>query len=285
MPKTTATKKPTKNQPKRKSKNKGQKRSLPRNQMQSFVFRSLKPSRRIGSGGVMPKSKSLGRLIRWPKYVKLQRQKKILLQRLKIPPALNVFNQPANKTLATSLIRLFDTYKTETRAQKRDRKRKQANTQEQGQVVDSTKPVLVKYGFNNVTNLIERGEAKLVLIAHDVDPIELVLWMPTLCVKKGIPFAIIKGKSRLGTLVNKKTAACVCLTEVKSDDQEKFNKLCDEVRNKFNKRFNQMKKKWSGRTLGIKTMHKIQKRQRARKQEAERRRKAQETSRQAMENN
>ena len=102
MPKTTSTNKKPKsnpNQNKKKNKKGSKRRSLPRNQMQSFVFRSLKPSRKIGSGGVMPKSKSLGRLIRWPKYVKLQRQRKILLQRLKVPPALNVFNQPAPKTL------------------------------------------------------------------------------------------------------------------------------------------------------------------------------------------
>jgi large subunit ribosomal protein L7Ae len=288
MPKSTSTssKKPSqkaKSTQKKKAKNnkKNPKRSNPKHQMPSFVFRTFKPSRRIGSGGVMPKSKALGRLIRWPKYVKLQRQRKILLQRLKIPPALNIFNQAAPKTLATDLIKLFSNYKTETRSQKRDRKRKQANNQEQGKVQDSQKPILVKMGFNHVTNLIERGQAKLVLIAHDVDPIELVLWMPTLCVKKKVPFAIIKGKSRLGTIVNKKTASCLALCEVRSKDQEQFDKLCQEANVRFNKRFNQMKKKWSGRTLGVKTMHKIGKRQRARKKEAERRKEAQQRSREA----
>ena len=36
------------------------------------------------------------------------------------------------------------------------------------------------------------------VIAHDVDPIELVIWLPALCRKMGIPYCIVKGKARLG---------------------------------------------------------------------------------------
>jgi ribosomal protein L7Ae-like RNA K-turn-binding protein len=46
-----------------------------------------------------------------------------------------------------------------------------------------------------------------VAIAHDVNPIELVVWLPALCRKQGIPYAIVKGKARLGALVHKKNAA------------------------------------------------------------------------------
>lgn len=38
------------------------------------------------------------------------------------------------------------------------------------------------------------------VIAHDVDPIELVVWLPALCRKMEIPYAIVKGKSRLGAV-------------------------------------------------------------------------------------
>jgi ribosomal protein L7Ae-like RNA K-turn-binding protein len=40
-----------------------------------------------------------------------------------------------------------------------------------------------------------------VVIAHDVDPIELVVWLPTLCRKMEVPYAIVKGKSRLGAVI------------------------------------------------------------------------------------
>jgi large subunit ribosomal protein L7Ae len=46
----------------------------------------------------------------------------------------------------------------------------------------------------------EQGKAQLVVIAHDVDPIELVVWLPALCRKMGVPYAIVKGKSRLGAV-------------------------------------------------------------------------------------
>lgn len=36
------------------------------------------------------------------------------------------------------------------------------------------------------------------MIAHDVNPIELVVWLPALCRKMGVPYCIIKGKVRLG---------------------------------------------------------------------------------------
>lgn len=58
-------------------------------------------------------------------------------------------------------------------------------------------PVL-KFGINHVTELVESKKAKLVLIASDVDPIELVVWLPTLCRKKNVAFCIVKSKARLG---------------------------------------------------------------------------------------
>lgn len=47
---------------------------------------------------------------------------------------------------------------------------------------------------------ILQNKAQLVVIAHDVDPIELVVWLPALCRKMEIPYAIVKGKARLGAV-------------------------------------------------------------------------------------
>lgn len=51
---------------------------------------------------------------------------------------------------------------------------------------------MVKYGLNHITTLVESGKAQMVVIAHDVDPIELVCWLPALCRKMGVPYAIVK---------------------------------------------------------------------------------------------
>lgn len=52
--------------------------------------------------------------------------------------------------------------------------------------------VVVKYGINHITTLVENGKAQLVAIAHDVDPVELVVWLPALCKKMGVPYCIVK---------------------------------------------------------------------------------------------
>ena len=57
------------------------------------------------------------------------------------------------------------------------------------------------------------------MIASDVDPIELVLWLPRLCKKMEVPYCFVQGKARLGALVHKKTATAVALTDVRGEDK------------------------------------------------------------------
>merc|ERR1719191_651080 len=94
-----------------------------------------------------------------------------------------------------------------------------AQQKKDGQEVKTKKPQVLKYGLDHVTKLIEDKQAKLVVIAHDVDPIELICWLPALCRKKDVPYCIIKSKARLGKLVHKKTASCVALTTVRKEEQ------------------------------------------------------------------
>ena len=56
-------------------------------------------------GGALPPKKVLHRFVKWPKYVRLQRQKRILLQRLKVPPALSQFSKTLDKNLASNLFK------------------------------------------------------------------------------------------------------------------------------------------------------------------------------------
>merc|ERR1711924_504406 len=143
-----------------------------------------KRPKNFGVGGSLPVRKDLSRFVKWPKYVRLQRQKRILMKRLKVPPTINQFNKTLDKNVAENLFKLLGKYRPEDKAAKKERLLAEAAAQEKGQTVDKKKPVVIKYGLNHVTQLIEAGKAQLVVIAHDVDPIELVLWLPTLC-KKG----------------------------------------------------------------------------------------------------
>ena len=121
----------------------------------------------------------------------------------------------------------------------------------------SAPPVVLKYGLKHVTSLIESKKAKMVCIAHDVNPIELVVFLPALCRKMGIPFCIVKGKSRLGVLTGKKNAAVVALTAVNGEDEAKFKSLSASFTEKFN---NSVQRMWGGGIMGLKTNAKMEKR-------------------------
>ena len=97
---------------------------------------------------------------------------------------------------------------------------------------EGKKPVTLKCGLNHVTYLVEQKRAKLVLIAADVDPIETVVFLPSLCKSMEIPYAIVPSKERLGHLANKKTCTCLALTDFKENAAELEN-LCKIFAERF----------------------------------------------------
>ena len=103
----------------------------------------------------------------------------------------------------------------------------------------------------------EQSKAQLVVIAHDVDPIELVVWLPALCRKMNVPFAIVNGKSRLGTLTHQKNCAVVALTAVNKEDAGKLKTLAENFTAQFNEN---VERKWGGGIMGLKTQAKLEKR-------------------------
>jgi large subunit ribosomal protein L7Ae len=56
----------------------------------------------------------------------------------------------------------------------------------------------VKKGTNESTKAIERGVAKLVVIAEDVDPPQVVAHLPILCEERKIPYLYAPSKLELG---------------------------------------------------------------------------------------
>ncbi len=53
-------------------------------------------------------------------------------------------------------------------------------------------------GSNEVTKSLERGQAKLVVVASDVQPPEIVMHLPLLCKEKGSKFTEVDSKEQLG---------------------------------------------------------------------------------------
>jgi large subunit ribosomal protein L7Ae len=83
----------------------------------------------------------------------------------------------------------------------------------------------VRKGTNEVTKLVERGEAQFVVMAEDVQPEEILAHMPILCEEKGVPYAYVPSKQELGVAVGlgKATASVAIL------DGGKAKPLLDDI--------------------------------------------------------
>ncbi|KAG5859516.1 ribosomal protein L7a [Encephalitozoon hellem] len=162
-----------------------------------------------------------------PKLTKEQKMEKELLIKkkitklanaIRIPPAINQFKTFLSEDDTKKFVDLFMKYRPENREEKRARLSSEDPKK-------GPKPILVKFGLKHVTNLIETKKAKLVLISASVDPIEVVIFLPTLCRKMGVSYAIVENSTILGRLVNLKSTSCVCLCDVRPEDEATFKEM------------------------------------------------------------
>jgi len=83
------------------------------------------------------------------------------------------------------------------------------------QIVEKAKRTgKIEKGTNEVTKAIERGTAKFVAYAADVEPKEIVAHIPILCKEKGIPCMEADNKQKLGVAVGlpvKTDKAFICI--------------------------------------------------------------------------
>jgi large subunit ribosomal protein L7Ae len=297
-----------------------------------------KRPKRFGIGqDIPPPTRDLTRLVKWPKYIRLQRQRRVLYQRLKVPPALNQFSRTLDKNTAVEVFKLLVKYKPETPAAKKKRllekaaarlaatdarkvargwntskdkpktekppkkekkekkekpkrkkfvktpkgeeapkkeakkeaPKKEKKPKESTKDADSAskKPNVVKYGINHITGLVESKKAQLVVIAHDVDPIEIVVWLPALCRKMQVPYVIVKGKARLGAIVGKKTATAVAITTVANEDKDVLKRVLEAIKTNYTDKYEEVRRHWGGGKLGLKSQQRQIKKAALRKKE------------------
>lgn len=81
------------------------------------LFPSRPKNFRVGND-VQP-TRNLTRFVKWPRYVRLQRQKKVLYERLKVPPAIAQFRKPLDRAEAQPLFKLLVSKNTVLRYWKR----------------------------------------------------------------------------------------------------------------------------------------------------------------------
>jgi len=228
-----------------------------------------KKPRNFSIGGALQPARDVTRFVKWPAYIKLQRQKRVLQHRLKTPPLINQFTKTLDKNHALTLFKLLHKYRPETKQQRAARLKAvaEAKAASKEAAPATTKPLMVKSGLNHVTTLVEQKKAKLVVIAHDVDPIELVLWLPALCRRSSVPYVIVKSKSRLGNVVHKKTATALAITNVSKDDANELAKIVAFAKDEYNDKYDETRRQSGGGRNGIKSTVKMSKRAKAHEKE------------------
>ena len=86
----------------------------------------------------------------------------------------------------------------------------------------------MRKGVNEVTKAVERGIAKLVVMAEDVDPEEVMMHIPVICEEKEIPYSYVPSKSELG----KAAGLEVQTSSIAIVEEGDSKKLIDEVAKK-----------------------------------------------------
>ncbi|KAH0508351.1 60S ribosomal protein L7a [Microtus ochrogaster] len=188
-----------------------------------------KRPKNFGFGQDIQPKRNLTRFVKWPRYIRLQRQRAILYKRLKVPPAINQFTQALDRQTATQLLKLAHKYRPETKQEKKQRLLARAEKKAAGKGdVPTKRPPVFRAGINTVTTLVENKKAQLVVIAHDVDPIELV---------------------------------------VNSEDKGALAKLVEAIRTNYNDRYDEIRCHWGGNVLGPKSVARIAKLEKAKAKE------------------
>lgn len=93
----------------------------------------------------------------------------------------------------------------------------------------------VAVGTNEVTKTIERNDAKLVVIAGNVSPEEIVMHIPSLAEERDIPYTFVPDKEELGLAAGLEVqSASVAITDYGNaeEDVEEIAEKADELLDK-----------------------------------------------------
>jgi len=88
----------------------------------------------------------------------------------------------------------------------------------------------VRKGTNEVTKQTERKQAKLVVMATDVTPEEILAHMPLLCEDKDVPYAYVPSQADLGRAagLNNVGTASVAITQP-GDGEDLLKEIVKEI--------------------------------------------------------
>lgn len=88
----------------------------------------------------------------------------------------------------------------------------------------------LRKGANEATKSIERGEAKLVIVAKDVNPPEVIMHLPLLCKEKDIPFVHVPAKNELGAAAGLPVGTAAVAIALAGDAKRKLDEVLDNIK-------------------------------------------------------
>ena len=192
--------------------------------------------------------------LRMPKNVRLQRQRRILMERMKVPPAVNQLNIVADKALAISVFKVLDSLKPNPE----DLKKKAAKAADESAPVKAKHERYLVHGCNNVTVQIEKKNVRFVAIAADVDPVEVVLHIPALCRKMEVPYVVLRSKAQLGQLFGMKHVSCVAvLNSIPQERVKSVQQVVESIRATYLEPHKDDFHHWGGGKLSEETQAKL----------------------------
>ena len=102
---------------------------------------------------------------------------------------------------------------------------------------------VIKKGANEVTKSIEKGNAKIVVIAGDVSPPEVVVHIPSLCEDKGIPYEFIAARKDLGGVIGVSVGCAAVAIENPGNASELLRDIFEGEKKKTAKKEEKVEKK------------------------------------------
>merc|ERR1711935_15750 len=89
----------------------------------------------------------------------------------------------------------------------------------------------LKKGANEATKTLNRGQAQLIVMAADTEPLEILLHLPLLCEDKNVPYVFVPHKQALGRScgVSRPVIACSITTNEGSQLKNQIQQLKDAI--------------------------------------------------------
>lgn len=89
---------------------------------------------------------------------------------------------------------------------------------------------VIRKGVNETTKAVERGQAKLVYIALNVSPPEIVYHLPPLCDERDIPYLFVPSKEDLGKASGIERPASSAAVIDAGERAEELNRLIQRIK-------------------------------------------------------